>query len=597
MNRCTVSKLLVPDSILEERAMNWEHKSLTSTWISAQLCIVVLALLFATSLYAAFEGFGSSTPGGDNGSQVTVTSLADSGPGTLREALAGNNRLIVFAVAGTIKLSSDLSVRDRSFITIDGSSAPSPGITIQGRGIDIRNSHDIIVTHMRVRNAGNDGISVRFGSYNVVIDHCSVTDSVDGNIDITEGAHDVTVSWTILGHTRPNWYDLTTRGMLLNNETQPAATNLSMHHNFWINNYQRGPEVSTAALVDIRNNVFWDWGARATRFNQAGHGNVIGNIYVKPESSNRDDALVLQSDSGPVHVAGNLGPEGININAQSTAATPLAVAPVTTDPAVDVEEIVRQLVGAFPRDAVDTSLVGDGGSPPPPPPPPPTNQAPTVNAGSNQTITLPALASLDGTVTDDGLPNPTVATIWTKVSGPGTVSFANASAIDTTASFTLSGTYVLRLTANDGALSVADDVTVTVNPAPPPPPPPSGQAVTSFTLINADTDQPIATFNPLNNGVTLNLATLPTRNLNIRANTSPAIVGSVRFGWNTNSNYRTQNDAPYALGGDNNGNYSAWRPSRLGTQALTATPYTRSDARGTAGTALTITFSVIDQPK
>jgi hypothetical protein len=206
------------------------------------------------------------------------------------------------------------------------------------------------------------------------------------------------------------------------------------------------------------------------------------------------------------------------------------------------------------------------------------------------------LASLDGTVTDDGLPNPpaTVATIWTKVSGPGTVSFANASAIDTTASFTLSGTYVLRLTANDGALSVADDVTVTVNPAPPPPP--SGQAVISFTLINADTDQPIATFNPLNNGATLNLATLPTRNLNIRADTSLATVGSVRFGLDGKSNYRTDNSAPYALGGDNNGNYSTWKPS-LGTHTLTARPYTRSDARGTAGTALTITFSVIDQPK
>ena len=159
-------------------------------WILA----ILLTLLPPPSLSGAFEGFGSSTPGGDNGSQVTVTSLADSGPGTLREAIAGNNRRIVFAVAGTITLSSDLSVRDRSFITIDGSTAPSPGITIQGRGIDIRNSHDIIVTHMRIRNAGNDGISVRYGAYNVVIDHCSVTDSVDGNIDITEGAHDVTVS-------------------------------------------------------------------------------------------------------------------------------------------------------------------------------------------------------------------------------------------------------------------------------------------------------------------------------------------------------------------------------------------------------------------
>ena len=136
-----------------------KHKSLRSTWIRVQLCILVLALLFATSLYAAFEGFGSSTPGGNNGSQVTVTSLADSGPGTLREALAGSNRHIVFAVAGTITLSTDISVRNRSFITVDGSTAPSPGITIQGRGITIRdNSHDIILTHLRIRNAGNDGI-------------------------------------------------------------------------------------------------------------------------------------------------------------------------------------------------------------------------------------------------------------------------------------------------------------------------------------------------------------------------------------------------------------------------------------------------------
>ena len=554
-----------------------------------QLCIVVLALLFATSLYAAFEGFGSSTPGGDNGSQVTVTSLADSGPGTLREAIAGNNRRIVFAVAGTIKVSSDLSVRDRSFITIDGSTAPSPGITIQGRGIDIRNSHDIIVTDMRIRNAGNDGISVRYGSYNVVIDHCSVTDSVDGNIDITEGAHDITVSWTILGHTRPDWYALTTRGMLLNNESQPAATNVSLHHNFWINNYQRSPEVSTGGLVDIRNNVFWDWGARATRFNDGGRGNVINNVFFKNSSTNEEDAVVLESDAGPVYVHGNQGPGARNVNSLTTAAAPFNVAPVITDVVTDVEDIVLQGVGAFPRDAVDTSLAGSADSPPPPVA---TNHAPSVNAGANQTITLPASASLNGTVTDDGLPAPgTLTSAWTRVSGPGSVSFANPSAIDTTASFTMAGTYVLRLTANDGALSTGDDVTVTVNP-----PPSSGQAVISFTLINADTDQPIATFNPLNNGATLNLATLPTRNLNIRANTSPATVGSVRFGWNGKSNYRTQNDAPYALGGDNNGDYSAWKPS-LGTQTLTARPYTRSNARGTAGTALTITFSVIDQPK
>jgi hypothetical protein len=87
-----------------------------------------------------------------------------------------------------------------------------------------------------------------------------------------------------------------------------------------------------------------------------------------------------------------------------------------------------------------------------------------VSAGPDQSITLPASASLDGTVTDDNLPNPpgTTTTTWTKVSGQGTVTFTNANAVDTTATFSTAGTYVLRLSANDGALSTSDDVTVTV---------------------------------------------------------------------------------------------------------------------------------------
>ena len=94
------------------------------------------------------------------------------------------------------------------------------------------------------------------------------------------------------------------------------------------------------------------------------------------------------------------------------------------------------------------------------------NQAPNVNAGPDQTVTLPSSANLDGTVSDDGLPNPptTVTTTWSKVSGPGTVTFGNANAVDTTASFSTSGTYVLRLNGNDSGLAASDDVTITVNP-------------------------------------------------------------------------------------------------------------------------------------
>ncbi|MFW6153760.1 MAG: PKD domain-containing protein [Planctomycetota bacterium] len=95
-----------------------------------------------------------------------------------------------------------------------------------------------------------------------------------------------------------------------------------------------------------------------------------------------------------------------------------------------------------------------------------TNTAPSVDAGNDQTITLPADATLDGTVTDDGLPDPpaAVTTTWSKSSGPGTVTFGDAGAVDTTASFSTDGTYVLELEADDGALSASDTVTITVNP-------------------------------------------------------------------------------------------------------------------------------------
>ena len=95
-----------------------------------------------------------------------------------------------------------------------------------------------------------------------------------------------------------------------------------------------------------------------------------------------------------------------------------------------------------------------------------TNQAPIGNAGPDQTVILPNAATLDGTVADDGRPYPpgAVTTTWEKVTGFGTVTFGNPNAVDTTAQFSVEGTYVLRLTANDGQASVADDITVTVAP-------------------------------------------------------------------------------------------------------------------------------------
>ncbi|MFO7691209.1 MAG: hypothetical protein R6W83_11770 [Cryobacterium sp.] len=108
---------------------------------------------------------------------------------------------------------------------------------------------------------------------------------------------------------------------------------------------------------------------------------------------------------------------------------------------------------------------------PPPPSPPPVNEAPSVDAGPDLSVTLPDDAVLNGAVLDDGLPDGTLTTAWSKASGPGTVTFGNAAAVDTTASFSAPGEYVLELSAGDGELVSTDTVTVTVDEAAPPPGP------------------------------------------------------------------------------------------------------------------------------
>lgn len=114
--------------------------------------------------------------------------------------------------------------------------------------------------------------------------------------------------------------------------------------------------------------------------------------------------------------------------------------------------------------------------------------------------------------------------------------------------------------------------------------------VTSFTLVNADTDRDIG---PLAHLGTINLAKTGPR-LNVRANVAGS-VASVRFALDLKGNYRTESGGPFSLAGDSAGNYAAWTPA-LGTHTLAATPYSGSGATGTAGTARAITFGVIDDP-
>jgi hypothetical protein len=113
--------------------------------------------------------------------------------------------------------------------------------------------------------------------------------------------------------------------------------------------------------------------------------------------------------------------------------------------------------------------------------------------------------------------------------------------------------------------------------------------VSSLTLVDADTAQPIPQFNPLVSGATINLAVLPSHNLTIQANTVPATVGSVVFDLVDSGYLNTVNTAPYDLCG------SAPCPNLdVGLHSLTTTPYFGSGGSGGAGKAMSISFSVID---
>ncbi len=91
------------------------------------------------------------------------------------------------------------------------------------------------------------------------------------------------------------------------------------------------------------------------------------------------------------------------------------------------------------------------------------NQAPVVDAGSDQVIPLAGKAVLRGTVQDDGLPvGAALTSQWAQISGPGFVRFADAQSLITSATFSKPGTYRLALVANDTVSYGISELTVTV---------------------------------------------------------------------------------------------------------------------------------------
>jgi hypothetical protein len=99
-------------------------------------------------------------------------------------------------------------------------------------------------------------------------------------------------------------------------------------------------------------------------------------------------------------------------------------------------------------------------------------------------------------------------------------------------------------------------------------------------------------------GVVLDLATLPTRNLTIVANVADD-VRSIRFSYDPDANTptrvhsRLEVDAPFALAGDTNGDLRGFTPT-AGAHHVRAVPYVGERASGAPGTPRTLDFVVID---
>jgi pectate lyase len=329
----------------------------TSTSVRKSVAAASLIFLFAAVTPCAraaaeslpAQGFGAATAGGTGRPVVRVTNLRDAGPGSFREALRGGGyRTIVFDVAGEIVLASYLSVAG-PFVTIDGLSAPSPGITLRHRGLVIRGSrgaHDVIVRGLRVRDATADGISVSGGAYNILIDRVSVHRSGDGNLDITENSRDVTVSWSIFSSTPKN--------MLV----KYGISRITLHHNLFADSLSRNPQVrideygtnATDTTVDMRNNVVAGWGSYGTLIWTGVWANVANNYY-----THGDDAVAVWS--ARAWVDGNMSGDGARLNRASTEPRPFSAPFVETQDACTAASHVLEVAGVRPLDAVDRAHV------------------------------------------------------------------------------------------------------------------------------------------------------------------------------------------------------------------------------------------------
>ena len=349
------------------------------------------------------EGGGAYTFGGRGGRVIVVTSLADSGPGTLREACEqGGARIVVFNVAGIIRLKTPLMIR-APYITIEGQSAPGDGICVAGESVWL-NTHDVLVRFMRFRR-GETNVGRRDDSIggnpigNIMIDHVSASWGLDENMSMYRhmyndstgiaeqklGTVNITIQNSIFAEALDTWNHAF--GSTLGGE------NCTFMRNLWADNAGRNPSIGWNGVFNFANNVMFNWVHRSVDGGDyRALYNIINNYYKPGPSTPKDTNIghrILKPESGRsklkyqvygrAYVAGNIVegfPEvtkdnwngGVQVEelpntgkytADMKVSKPLPMPEITIIPTEKAYTYVLENAGAIlpKRDPVDTRVV------------------------------------------------------------------------------------------------------------------------------------------------------------------------------------------------------------------------------------------------
>lgn len=363
--------------------------AVTVTAVAPQVLMAPVAA--SPRAFPGAEGFGTATPGGRGGAVCAVTSLADSGPGTLRSCVERSGpRYVIFKTGGTISLKDRITVTEPN-LTIAGQTAPGGGITLRmdpssgsDKGTFEIATHDVIVRYVRFRpgsggNAddSNDAITIyKPGVRDVVVDHSSFSWAVDENVNTYDGSTDITVSNSIIAEGLSNAGHPDgehSKGFLAGGVD---AHNVSIHHNLFVSNVDRNPQVSGVSVADIRNNVIYNYGdgsGDGVTLISSSKGepevNWVGNFYKPGPGSDplRAEFATYNGTTGATHHwygDGNLRwtatgtlPARVG-ESVGQVSSPFPAAPVTTTSAQQAYTDVLATAGAsLVRDAVDQRLL------------------------------------------------------------------------------------------------------------------------------------------------------------------------------------------------------------------------------------------------